>query len=135
MFQSTMGGGMSLGFPDVCNTPAAAGAPVPIPYPNISTGAVANPATAAMTVLTDCMPSFNQATEILISNGDEAGVMMGVASGMIMGPTEHILGSFTVLTGGSPAQRLTSMTGHNGLSMNCPGVTLVPSQVSVLVLG
>lgn len=134
MFQSTMGGGMNMGFPDVCNTPTPVG-PVPIPYPNISNGPTANPATAAMTVLTDCMPSFNMATEVLISNGDQAGVALGVASGMIMGPTEHILGSFTVLTGGSPAQRLTSMTGQNGMSMNCPGVTLAPSQVSVLVLG
>lgn len=135
MFQSTMGGGMNMGLPDVCKTPAAAGAPVPIPYPNVSTGATANPATASMTVLTGCMPSFNMSTEVLLSNGDQAGVMMGVASNMIMGPTEHILGSFTVLTGGAPAQRLTSITGQNGMSMNCPGVTLVPSQVSVLVLG
>jgi hypothetical protein len=63
------------------------------------------------------------------------GVNMGVASGMVMGPSEFILGSFTVFKEGAPAQRLTSMTGHNGLSMNCPGVTLVPSQVTVLVLG
>ena len=43
--------------------------------------------------------------------------------------------SRVVFKGGTPAQRLTSMTGHNGLSMNCPGVALAPSQVTLLVLG
>lgn len=134
MFQLTMSGGMQLGFPDVCLTPTPVG-PVPIPYPNISTGATANPASTALTVLTDAMPSLNQRSMIMLSNGDNAGVNMGVASGMVMGPTEFILGSFTVLMEGAPAQRLTSVTGHNGLSMNCPGVSLAPSQVTVLVLG
>lgn len=134
MFQSTMMGGMSMGFPDVCLTPTPVG-PVPIPYPNISVGATANPLTTAVTVLTAGTPSFNQATMIPLTNGDNAGVNMGVVSGMVMGPQEHMLGSFTVFVGGSPAQRLTSITGHNGLSENCPGVTLAPSQLTVLVLG
>jgi len=134
MFQSTMGGGMSLGFPDVCMTPTPVG-PIPIPYPNMATGATSNPLTTALTVLTDCMPSLNQMSQTMISMGDNAGVNMGVASGMVMGPQEFILGSLTVLKEGAPAQRMTSITGHNGLSMNCPGVTLVPSQVTVLVLG
>ncbi len=134
MFQLTSGGGMNMGLPDVCLTPTPVG-PIPIPYPNISTGSVANPATTALTVLTDGMPSLNQMSMITTSQGDNAGVNLGVASGMVMGPTEFILGSFTVFKEGAPAQRLTSMTGHNGLSMNCPGATLVPSQVTVLVLG
>ncbi|MEN6467133.1 MAG: DUF4150 domain-containing protein [Syntrophaceae bacterium] len=134
MFQLSMGGGMQLGMPDVCLTPTPVG-PVPIPYPNISTGATANPASTALTVLTDAMPSLNQMSMIPLSNGDNAGVNMGVASGLVMGPTEFILGSFTVFMEGAPAQRMTSLTGHNGLSMNCPGVSLAPSQVTLLVLG
>jgi hypothetical protein len=134
MFQSTSGGSMNLGFPDVCLTPTPVG-PIPIPYPNLSTGATSNPTTTALTVLTDGMPSLNQMSMTTTSSGDNMGVNMGVASGMVMGPSEFILGSFTVFKEGAPAQRLTSMTGHNGLSMNCPGVTLVPSQVTVLVLG
>lgn len=134
MFQLTMGGGMQMGAPDVCLTPTPVG-PVPIPYPNVSTGATANPASTALTVLTDAMPSLNQMSMIMLSNGDNAGVNMGVASGMVMGPTEFILGSFTVFMGGAPAQRLTSLTGHNGLSMNCPGVSLAPSQCNTLILG
>ena len=134
MFQNTMAGGMNLGFPDVCLTPTPVG-PIPIPYPNISTGATTNPATTALTGLCDGMPSLNQMSMGLISNGDNAGVNLGVASGLVMGPTEFILGSFLVLKGGTPAQRMTSITGHNGLSMNAPGVSLAPSQVTVLVLG
>jgi hypothetical protein len=134
MFQQTMAGGMNLGFPDVCLTPTPIG-PIPIPYPNITTGATTNPATTALTVLTDGMPSLNQMSMIPISNGDNMGVNMGVASGLVMGPTEFILGSLTVIKEGAPAQRLTSITGHNGVSMNAPGMSLVPSQVTVLVLG
>lgn len=134
MFQLTMMGGMNMGLPDVCLTPTPVG-PIPIPYPNISTGATTNPATSVLTVLSDGMPSLNQMSMGTISNGDNLGVNLGVASGMVMGPTEFILGSFTVFKGGMPAQRLTSMTGHNGLSMNCPGVSMAPSQVTVLVLG
>ena len=134
MFQSTMGGGMSLGFPDVCLTPTPAG-PIPVPYPNTATGATCNPTTTALTVLTDAMPSLNQMSQTMISMGDNAGVNLGVASGIVMGPQEFILGSRTVLKGGAPAQRMTSITGHNGLSMNAPGVSLVPSQVTVMVLG
>ena len=48
MFQNTMAGGMNLGFPDVCLTPTPIG-PIPIPYPNTSTGATFNPATTALT--------------------------------------------------------------------------------------
>jgi len=133
MFQLSMTGGMTLGFPDVCKTPIL-GAPVPIPYPNISTAAMADPATVAMTVLTDGTPSLTLISQIVLSNGDETGLMLGLISELIMGPTEFIMGSVMVLQEGTPAQRLTSVTGHNGLAMNCPGVCLVPSQVTVLVL-
>ncbi len=134
MFQLTSAGGMNLGVPDVCLTPTPVG-PIPVPYPNTSTGATANPATTALTVLTDGMPSLNQMSMIPMSSGDNPGVNLGVASGLVMGPTEFILGSVTVIKEGAPAQRLTSITGHNGVSMNAPGVSLAPSQVTVIVLG
>jgi hypothetical protein len=134
MFVSTMEGGMNMGMPDVCKTPVG---PVitPIPYPNISTGVMANPGTCAMTVLTSAMPSVTQITEIMLSQGDDPGVLMGVVSNMVMGPTEHLLGAPTVLFEGTPVQHLTTMTGHNGMAMNCPGTTLAPSQVTVMALG
>ena len=134
MFQLTSAGGQNIGCPDTCLTPTPVG-PVPIPYPNISTGATANPATTALTILCDGMPSFNQMTIIPMSQGDEAGTNLGIVSGMVMGPTEFILGSQVVFKGGAPAMRLTSTTGHNGLSMNCPGTAIAPSQVVVMVMG
>jgi hypothetical protein len=80
------------------------------------------------------MPTLNQMTIIPMSNGDEAGINLGVVSGMVMGPTRFILGSQTVFNEGAPSQRLTSTTGHNGGSMNCPGAAIAPSQVIVLIL-
>ncbi|PKN31090.1 MAG: type VI secretion protein [Deltaproteobacteria bacterium HGW-Deltaproteobacteria-21] len=132
MFQNTMGGGMNLGFPDVCLTPSPVG-PVPIPYPNMSMGPTTVAPTTALTVLTDFMPSCNLMSMTATSVGDSTGVAMGVASGMIMGPTHNVLGSFTVLKQGVPAARMTTMTIQN--NTNCPGISLVPSQVTVLTLG
>ncbi len=134
MYQLTTQGGTTLGNPDVCLTPTPGG-PVPTPYPNTSSCATANPATTVLNVLTDGMPALNQRSMIPMSNGDNAGVNLGVASGMVMGPTTFTLGSTKVLKGGAPAMRLTSMTGHNGISMNCPGTAVAPSQTKVLVLG
>ena len=133
MYQLTSAGGMNSGAPDVCLTPAFGG-PIPIAYPNMSTGTMANPATTTLTVLTDGMPSFNQMTMITLSQGDEGGVNLGVVSGMVMGPTTFIQGSATVFKEGALSQRLTSVTGHNGISMNCPGTAVAPSQVTVLIL-
>jgi len=132
MFQNTMGGGMNLGFPDVCLTPSPVG-PVPIPYPNMSMGPTTVAPTTALTVLTDFMPSCNLMSMTATSVGDSTGVAMGVASGMIMGPTHNVLGSFTVLKQGVPASRMTTVTMQN--NTNCPGISLVPSQVTVLTLG
>ena len=135
MFMLTMGAGMDLGFPDVCNTPLAAGAPVPIPYPNIAMTATNVP--AAYNVMADCMPAINQLSMGTLSNGDEAGVMGGVASARFDGGLVYMVGCFTILVDGIPAQRMTSVTGQNamGVMPNCPGMCLCPSQVTVLTLG
>ncbi len=132
MFTNTQGGGLNLGFPDVCLTPMPA--PVPVPYPNLSMPTTALPPTTALTVLTSGMPTHNMTTTVPMSMGDNAGVSMGVLSGMVMGPTRHLIGSFTVLIGGMPATKMTSMTGQNGMSMNTPGLSLVPCQFKCLIL-
>lgn len=121
--------GIDTGFPDVCLTPTPAG-PVPIPYPNIAAGPMGVP--AAYTVLFGGTPAHNMSTTIPLTNGDNAGVAMGVASGIVMGPSRHLTAAFTVLVGGMPATRLTSMSLQN--STNCPGCRIVPSQVRVLLL-
>jgi len=133
MFMLSMGAGMDLGFPDVCITPAALGAP--LPYPDFHFTALSAP--AAYNVLVDCMPSINLLTRGLLSFGDELGTAGGVVSHLFDGQTEYFVGCFTILVDGVPAQRLTSMTGQNSLGMlpNAPGMCLCPSQVTVLTLG
>lgn len=129
MFANCQMMGTDMGFPDVCLTPTPAG-PVPIPYPNIAMGPMAIP--NCPTILFMCMPAHNLATTIPMTNGDNTGVNMGVASGTVMGPSRHVTGAFTVLLNGMPATRMTSMSLQN--STNCPGVRLVPSQALVLLL-
>jgi hypothetical protein len=129
MFANTQMGGMNMAFPDVCNTPTPAG-PVPVPYPNITTGVTAIP--NVPNILVGGMPVHNLGTTTPFSNGDNAGVGTGVASGMVMGPSRNLLGSFTTLMGGMPVTRMTSMSMQNGT--NAVGATLAPSQFKVMVL-
>ncbi len=128
MFANTQMMGTDMGFPDVCLTPTPA--PVPVPYPNVAMGPMGVP--AAYNILFMCAPAHNMGTSVPMTNGDNAGVNMGVASGMVMGPSRHLTAAFTVLVDGMPATRLTSATLQN--STNCPGVRVVPSQVKVLLL-
>jgi hypothetical protein len=131
MFANTQMMGTDMGFPDVCLTPAPPSpSPVPIPYPNIAMGPTAVP--SQVKVLIMCMPVHNMATTIPMTNGDNSGVAMGVASGTVMGPSRHLTAAFTVLVGGAPATRMTSMSIQN--STNCPGTRIVPSQTKVLLL-
>ncbi len=117
-------------FPDVCLTPVVV--PVPIPYPNFALAPMAIP--SQFTVLTMCMPAHNMLTTKPISLGDNAGVNMGVASGMVMGPQRPILGSTGIFVGGPPCTRMLGMGAQNGMSPNIPGITIAPSQVKVMVL-
>jgi hypothetical protein len=128
MFANTQMGGLNIAFPDVCLTPTPA--PVPIPYPNFALHPMGIP--AAYNVLFMCTPAHNMATTIPLSFGDNPGIALGVASGMVMGPSRQITAAFTVLVGGLPATRMTSLTLQN--STNTIGMTLVPSQVKVLLL-
>lgn len=129
MFANTQMMGMDMGFPDVCLTPAGP-VVVPIPYPNIAMGEMAIPNQTIVFIM--AMPAHNLGTTIPMTNGDNAGLSLGVASGTVMGPSRHLLGAETVLFGGMPATRLTSMSLQN--STNAPGVRLVPSQTTVLLL-
>ena len=129
MFGCAQGGGQNFAFPDVCLTPAGP-AVVPVPYPNIAMQPMGVP--AAFNVLWNCTPAHNLKTVVPLSNGDNAGVATGVASGMVMGPCRHVTGAFTVLVGGAPATRLTSASIQN--STNAPGMAIAPSQAKVLIL-
>jgi len=127
MFANTQMGGMDLAFPDVCLTPPG---PVPVPYPNMAAGPTAIP--SQTTVFIMAMPVHNLGTITPVTNGDNAGVNLGVASGTVMGPSRHTTAAFSVLFGGMPVTRLTSMSLQN--STNAPGARMVPSQPTLVVL-
>ena len=130
MFANTQAGGVDNGFPDVCLTPAVP-SPIPVPYPNIAAGPMA--VSAVYNVLFSCTPTHNLGTSIPMTNGDNGGLAGGVASGTDMAKCRPTTGAFTVLIGGKPVTRVTSMSIGN--STNCPtNVRLAPSQVKVLIL-
>lgn len=129
MFMNSQMGGMDLAFPDVCMTPAVP-SPIPVPYPDIAMGPTAVPNQTKVLIM--AMPAHNLGTTVPLTNGDNAGVATGVASGTVMGPSRHTTAAFTVLIAGMPATRLTSMTMQN--STNAVGARIVPSQTKVLVL-
>jgi hypothetical protein len=126
MFANCQMMGLDLAFPDVCKTPPA----IPIPYPNIALGPTAIP--NAWNILFMCAPAHNLATVTPLTNGDNAGVTLGVISPSVMGPSRHVTGSFTVLLKGSPATRMTSLSVQN--RSNALGMRIVPSQFKVLML-
>ena len=76
---------LGFAFPDVCLTPVVA--PVPIPYPNFSMRSVSIP--TVFNVFTMVMPNHNLLTMQPITMGDNAGVNLGVATGMVMGPSRN----------------------------------------------
>jgi len=53
---------------------------------------------------------------------------------MVMGPCKHLMGCVGVIYEGAPATKMTSLTGQNGMSMNTPGMTLVPAQFKVMIM-
>lgn len=133
MFANCSLSGMDFAMPDVCLTPAPPAPPVPIPYPNTAQLPMALPPTASLKHLISMMPAHNMGTTIPMSMGDNAGVVGGVMSGMMMGPARNTLGSTKVFSGGMPQTKWLSNALQN--STNCPGgMTLVPSQFKVLIM-
>ncbi|MEM7151377.1 MAG: DUF4150 domain-containing protein [Myxococcota bacterium] len=104
-------GGMSIVFPDVCNTPTSTG-PVPIPYPNIGNSADATGGPSAARCDGE-MPMVKGATYGK-SSGDEAGSAGGLVSGMNTGEAEFMLYSFDVRIEGANVCRLGDPLFHNG---------------------
>lgn len=129
MFANCQLMGTDMAFPDVCMTPAAP-SPIPVPYTDIALGPTAIP--SCPTILIMGGPAHNLATTIPMTNGDNPGVLLGVASGTVMGPSRHTTGANTVLFNGMPATRLTSTTMQN--STNAMGARIAPSQTLVLIL-
>jgi hypothetical protein len=84
MFANTQAMGSDIGTPDVCNTPNGSGVDIPTPYANTAQGSMGAP--AVYTVLMSGTPVHNLNTTVSQTNGDEAGVDTGLASGTVMGP-------------------------------------------------
>jgi hypothetical protein len=127
MFANTQMAGVDLGFPDVCLTPPLA---IPVPYPNTGQSPLGVP--PVPNVLFGGAPSHNLATIVAATQGDTGGEIGGVSSGTCMSSSQHVTGAFTVLLGGMPATRMTSIALQN--MGNCVGARLVPSQTKVLLL-
>ncbi|MFW5836434.1 MAG: DUF4150 domain-containing protein [Desulfovibrionaceae bacterium] len=129
MYACTIQKGEVISPADVCQTPTPAG-PVPTPYPNV--GATPQGEPACEKVLISGSPALNKGSSIAQTNGDQAGVGGGVASGEIMGEAKFTSASAKVKLEGSPAVRLSDPTTQN--ANNCVGSCLVLSQEKVLVL-
>ena len=131
MFANTQASGINIAMLDVCKTPVG---PVitPIPYPNIAPTSTAIP--NILNMFTMAMPDHNLMTKIPLSNGDQAGVLMGVVSSLIMWPVSHIMGSIKVFKSAAPATMMLAPTGHNGTVPNAVGMTMTPCQVKVMYM-
>ena len=131
MFANTQAPAMNMAMPDVCKTPIG---PVitPIPYPNIAPTATAIPTIVNM--FTMAMPDHNLMTKIPLSNGNQAGVLMGVVSSLIMGPVNHTMGSTKVFKSAAPATMMLAPTGQNGMVPNAVGMTMTPCQAKVMYM-
>lgn len=133
MFALTTGGAQAVAtVPDVCLTPSVP-SPIPVPYPNLASTSMADPASIVENVLIAAMPALNLSSTLLLSNGDEAGTAGGgAASHRIMGETRFVVGSTKVMIGGKPGVRLSCMTTHN--NANTTGLVASPSQATVMLM-
>ena len=118
---------MNFAFPDVCLTPPLG---EPIPYPNFAFSSTHIP--SQFNILIGGGLAENLLTQGTISQGDDAGVLLGVVSHTEMGPDRYLMGSFKVAFGAVFATRLTSLTTAN--MCNMVGLTIVPAQFVVMVM-
>ena len=102
--------GITTAFPDVCKTPTPGG-PVPIPYPNIAKSS--DTAQGASTVKCDGNPVCLKDSNFMVSTGDEAGSLLGVASNKVKGKAEFVNFSFDVKFEGKNVPRAFDLMLHN----------------------
>ncbi len=130
-FWNANAGGMNLGCMDVCKTPIGP-IPVPIPYANIVMLCTAVPSQYHVFALN--LPVHNLCTVMPMTMGDSPGVLMGVMSGLVMGPAGAMMGSSNVFVCGSPVAKFGMPAKQNGLCPNVIGITVTPSQVKVMAM-
>ena len=131
MLAKTSAGGLCTAFPDVCLTPAPpAPAPIPIPYPNIGARPDQRGVRAQRADDLRSGPQHGHAAADDQRRQRRPGDRRRLRDGD--GPGAHGDAAFTVLVGGMPLARLTSITIQN--NTNAPGAKVVPSVTNVLVL-
>ena len=121
--------GITIAFPDVCQTPAPPAPPIPIPYPNIAKSS--DTAQGTKNVQAEGNPICVQDSNFSTSMGDEAGSVGGVASGMIQGKAEFVNFSFDVQFEGKNVPRSFDLMLHN--NKNTPPFPVL--QAPVIALG
>ncbi len=127
MYLCSIAKGKTLASPDTCKTPAPPGPPVPMPYVNTATPAMANP--VVTTVLVSGSPVLSKSSKIPMSNGDNAGVAGGVMSNSVMQEVCFTSASNKVTLKGKPAVRyLDQVKANKG---NAMGTFVEPSQTKV----
>ncbi|MEQ8348880.1 MAG: DUF4150 domain-containing protein [Sneathiellaceae bacterium] len=132
VFACNAGPGMSLGFPDTCNTMVGP-APVPIPYPNMATATTAVP--PSVNVFVGVLPAHTMMTMEPMTNGDQTGISGGgaIVGGGVSLPCRSVMGCVGININFLPARNSFKPTMQNNL--NCPGATaLTPCQPFVLFL-
>ena len=102
--------GVTIAFPDVCKTPSPGG-PIPIPYPNVAKSS--DTAQGTSTVKCDGNPVCVKDSNFMMSTGDEAGSLLGVASNKIKGKAEFVNVSFDVKFEGKGVARALDPMLHN----------------------
>jgi Domain of unknown function (DUF4150) len=117
--------GTTIAFPDVCKTPAPPAPPIPIPYPN--TAQSSDTAQGATTVKCDGNPTCVKDSNFMVSTGDEAGSLLGVASNKIKGKAEFVNVSFDVKFEGKGVARAFDPMLHN--DKNTPPFPLLQGPV------
>jgi hypothetical protein len=113
--------GITTAFPDVCKTPAPPAPPIPIPYPNIAKSS--DTAQGASTVSCDGNPVCVKDSNFMVSTGDEAGSLLGVASNKIKGKAEFVNFSFDTQFEGKNVPRAFDLMLHN--DKNTPPFPLI----------
>lgn len=122
--------GITIAFPDVCKTPAPPAPFVPIPYPNIAKSS--DTAQGASTVKCDGQAVCVKDSNFMMSTGDEAGSLLGIASNKIKGKAEFVNFSFDVQFEGKNVPRAFDLMLHN--DKNTPPFPLLQQPIVALAL-
>lgn len=123
-------GGVTIAFPDVCKTPAPPAPPIPIPYPNIAKSS--DTAQGTTSVKCDGNPVCVKDSNFMLSTGDEAGSLLGVASNKIKGKAEFVNVSFDVKFEGKGVARAFDPMLHN--DKNTPPFPLLQPPIIVIAV-